>query len=90
MAEYNGWISGHIRTNGRDRRLRGNSPGPANASAKDPVMYGDIAVPNPLITNMAKLHFASKYHEIMKLVQDICGGSSPPPRTKRTGQPRHP
>ncbi len=25
----------------------------ANAAAQDPVMYGDIAVPNPLICNMA-------------------------------------
>jgi len=38
------------------------------------VMYGDIAVPNPLIANMAKLHFAGKYHEFVKLIQDICGG----------------
>jgi 4-hydroxybutyryl-CoA dehydratase/vinylacetyl-CoA-Delta-isomerase len=76
MAEYNGLEKvGHIRDKlaeiaGYVETLRAL----ANASAKDPVMYGDIAVPNPLITNMAKLHFASKYHEIMKLVQDICGG----------------
>jgi 4-hydroxybutyryl-CoA dehydratase/vinylacetyl-CoA-Delta-isomerase len=76
MAEYNGLDKvGHIREKlaeiaGYVETLRAL----ANASAKDPVMYGDIAVPNPLITNMAKLHFASKYHEIMKLVQDICGG----------------
>ncbi|MDH4267032.1 MAG: hypothetical protein OEW45_15480, partial [Deltaproteobacteria bacterium] len=31
-------------------------------------------VPNPLIANMAKLHFASKYHEFVKLIQDIAGG----------------
>ncbi|HEX7373143.1 MAG TPA: 4-hydroxyphenylacetate 3-hydroxylase N-terminal domain-containing protein, partial [Thermodesulfobacteriota bacterium] len=76
MAEYNGLEKvGHIRDKlaeiaGYVETLRAL----ANASAKDPVMYGDIAVPNPLITNMAKLHFAGKYHEIMKLVQDICGG----------------
>jgi 4-hydroxybutyryl-CoA dehydratase/vinylacetyl-CoA-Delta-isomerase len=46
----------------------------ANAAAQDPVMYGDIAVPNPLIANMAKLHFASKYHAFMELIQDISGG----------------
>lgn len=46
----------------------------AAAAIKSPVMYGEIAVPNPLITNMAKLHFASHYHEILKLVQDIAGG----------------
>ena len=45
-----------------------------NAAAQDPVMHGDMAIPNPLIANMAKLHFASKYHEFMKLIQDISGG----------------
>jgi 4-hydroxybutyryl-CoA dehydratase/vinylacetyl-CoA-Delta-isomerase len=76
MAEYNGLEKvGHIRDKlaeiaGYVETLRAL----ANASAKDPVMYGDIAVPNPLITNMAKLHFASKYHEFVKLIQDICGG----------------
>jgi 4-hydroxybutyryl-CoA dehydratase/vinylacetyl-CoA-Delta-isomerase len=37
-------------------------------------MYGEIAVPNPLITNMAKLHFASKYHSFIQTIQDIGGG----------------
>jgi 4-hydroxybutyryl-CoA dehydratase/vinylacetyl-CoA-Delta-isomerase len=46
----------------------------ATAAIKSPVMYGNIAVPNPLITNMGKLHFASKYHEMLKIVQDIAGG----------------
>ena len=45
-----------------------------NAAALAPVMYGDIAVPNPLIANMAKLHFASKYHAFIELIQDIGGG----------------
>jgi 4-hydroxybutyryl-CoA dehydratase/vinylacetyl-CoA-Delta-isomerase len=46
----------------------------ASAAIKSPVMYGDLAVPNPLITNMAKLHFAGHYHEIIKLIQDVSGG----------------
>ncbi|UCD59102.1 MAG: hypothetical protein JSV16_08415 [Candidatus Hydrogenedentota bacterium] len=46
----------------------------AQASAKDPVMYGDIAVPNPLTANMAKLHFANNYHHFIQLIQDISGG----------------
>lgn len=46
----------------------------ATAAIKSPVMHGDLAVPNLLITNMGKLHFASHYHEIIKLVQDIAGG----------------
>jgi 4-hydroxybutyryl-CoA dehydratase/vinylacetyl-CoA-Delta-isomerase len=45
-----------------------------SAAAKDPVMYGDIAVPNPLIANMAKLHFANKYHSFVQLIQDVSGG----------------
>jgi 4-hydroxybutyryl-CoA dehydratase/vinylacetyl-CoA-Delta-isomerase len=45
-----------------------------NAAAKDPIMYGEIAVPNPLIANMAKLHFASKYHQFIQLIQDVAGG----------------
>jgi 4-hydroxybutyryl-CoA dehydratase/vinylacetyl-CoA-Delta-isomerase len=44
------------------------------AAIKSPVYYGEICVPNPLITNMAKLHFAKNYHEIVKLIQDISGG----------------
>lgn len=33
-----------------------------------------IAVPRPLLTNIAKHHFASLYHEATKHVQDIAGG----------------
>ncbi len=76
MAEYNGLERvSHIRNKLADiagyvETLRALT----NASAKDPVMYGDIAVPNPLIANMAKLHFASRYHEFVELIQDISGG----------------
>lgn len=76
MAKYNGLEKvGHIRDKLADiaayvETLRAL----ARASALEPVMYGDIAVPNPLVTNMAKLHFASKYHEFVKLIQDIGGG----------------
>jgi len=44
------------------------------AAVKSPVYYGEICVPSPLITNMAKLHFAKGYHDIIKLVQDVSGG----------------
>ena len=44
------------------------------AAAKDPTMYGEIAVPNPLIANMAKLHFANGYHRFIQLIQDVSGG----------------
>jgi 4-hydroxybutyryl-CoA dehydratase / vinylacetyl-CoA-Delta-isomerase len=76
MARYNGLEKvGHIRNKLADiaayvETLRAL----ANAAAADPVMYGDIAVPNPLITNMAKLHFAGKYHSFIQTIQDIGGG----------------
>ncbi|OPL16796.1 MAG: hypothetical protein AVO39_00535 [delta proteobacterium MLS_D] len=76
MAKYNGLEKvGHIREKlaaiaAYVETLRALT----NAAAREPVMYGEIAVPNPLIANMAKLHFASKYHEILELVQDISGG----------------
>jgi len=76
MAKYNGLDKvGHIRDKLADiaayvETLRALT----NAAAQDPVMYGDIAVPNPLIANMAKLHFASKYHVFIQLIQDIGGG----------------
>jgi 4-hydroxybutyryl-CoA dehydratase/vinylacetyl-CoA-Delta-isomerase len=76
MAKYNGLEKvGHIRDKLADvaayvETLRALT----NAAAQDPVMYGDIAVPNPLIANMAKLHFANKYHAFIELIQDIGGG----------------
>ena len=44
------------------------------AAANDPIMRGELAVPNPLIANMAKLHFANNYHRFVQLIQDISGG----------------
>ena len=76
MAKMNGLFKvGHIREKLADvaayvETLRAL----ANAAAQNPVMYGDIAVPNPLIANMAKLHFAGKYHNFIELIQDIGGG----------------
>ena len=76
MAKYNGLEKvGHIRDKLADiaayvETLRALT----NAAAQNPVMYGEIAVPNPLIANMAKLHFAGRYHEFIKLIQDIAGG----------------
>ncbi|MFW6011443.1 MAG: 4-hydroxyphenylacetate 3-hydroxylase N-terminal domain-containing protein, partial [Desulfosalsimonas sp.] len=60
MAKYNGLEKvGHIRDklasiSAYVETLRALT----RASALEPVMYGNIAVPNPLVTNMAKLHFA--------------------------------
>ncbi|MBN1848505.1 MAG: hypothetical protein JW932_07960 [Deltaproteobacteria bacterium] len=76
MAKYNGLEKvGHIRDKLADVAAYVETlKALTNAAAQDPVMYGDIAVPNPLIANMAKLHFASKYHGFIELIQDIAGG----------------
>src|SRR5271170_2404904 len=34
----------------------------------------DLAVPNTLLTNVAKYHFAHNYHEAVQVVQDLAGG----------------
>ncbi len=34
----------------------------------------DIAVPSPLLVNIAKLHFAENYHRMVAYLQDISGG----------------
>jgi 4-hydroxybutyryl-CoA dehydratase/vinylacetyl-CoA-Delta-isomerase len=34
----------------------------------------DIAIPRTLIVNMAKLHFATNFHQMLAYVQDITGG----------------
>jgi aromatic ring hydroxylase len=34
----------------------------------------EIAVPNTLLTNVAKYHFAHNYHEAVQIVQDLAGG----------------
>ena len=33
-----------------------------------------IAIPKPLVVNMAKLHFATNYHQMLAYVVDITGG----------------
>ncbi len=35
---------------------------------------GGLLIPNPLNSNVGKLHFASEYHTVVQLVQDIAGG----------------
>ncbi len=77
LAEYNGIErAGHVRdklawliayaenlralTETAARRCRVQAPG--------------IAVPDPLTVNMAKLHFATNYHQAVARVQDIAGG----------------
>jgi len=46
----------------------------ARASCTDPVMHGGVLIPNPIIANLAKYHFAENYHQFAKDIEDLCGG----------------
>jgi len=46
----------------------------SKAACYDFVMHGDMAVPNPVTTNIAKYHFAHNYHDVVKVIQDLAGG----------------
>jgi 4-hydroxybutyryl-CoA dehydratase/vinylacetyl-CoA-Delta-isomerase len=76
MAEYNGIKNvPHIKEQITDLVIYVNTlKSLARASCIDFVTHGGIPIPNPVLTNMAKYHFASNFHQCMKLVQDIAGG----------------
>lgn len=44
------------------------------AAALDCQMVAGIALPNPVFTNVGKHHFASQFHEAVRLLQDLAGG----------------
>ena len=46
----------------------------ARASCVDCVIHSDIAIPNPITANVAKYFYANNYHDVVKLVEDLCGG----------------
>ena len=77
MAEYNGVSDApHVREKLTEaliylETLRSLS----RASCLDFKMHADIAVPNPVVTNIAKYHFAHGYHEMVKIIQDLAGGA---------------
>ncbi len=76
IAEYNGVANvPHVREKITDlviylETLRSLS----RSACLDYVVHGGIPVPNPVTTNIAKYHFASKYHDVVKIVQDLAGG----------------
>ena len=46
----------------------------ALAAAMYPLIYENVAVPNPVYTNIAKLYSNSKFSDVLKAVVDIAGG----------------
>ncbi len=76
MAEYNGILrAGHVRDKlakliSYAELLRGMT----REAAREHKMVSGIAVPNTEIVNIAKLHFATGYHQAIAWVQDIAGG----------------
>lgn len=76
MAEYNGIENvPHI----KDRLLEltmyvDTLKSLGKAACMDYTMHGGVAVPNPVITNIAKYTFANNWHNCVKAIQDIAGG----------------
>jgi len=46
----------------------------ARASCMDCVTHSGIAIPNPVTANVAKYFYANNYHNVVKIVEDLCGG----------------
>ncbi|MBN1800845.1 MAG: hypothetical protein JW891_05020 [Candidatus Lokiarchaeota archaeon] len=46
----------------------------SRASCLEPIIREGVALPNYIISNLAKYHFAKNYHEFVKNVEDLCGG----------------
>ena len=77
LAEYNGIEkAGHVREKltqliAWTETVRGLS----RAAAHDcRITDSGLAVPDVVLTNLAKYHFAARYHDAMRWVQDIAGG----------------
>lgn len=76
MAEYNGILhAGHV----RDKLAKLISyaqicRGMTQEAARKANIVSGIAVPNAELINIAKLHFATNYHQALAWVQDIAGG----------------
>ena len=76
MAEFNGILkAGHV----RDKLAKLISyaqicRGMAREAAREAKTIDQIAVPNAELINIAKLYFATNYHQALAWVQDIAGG----------------
>ena len=76
MAKYNGIESAtHIQDKLFEIAMLADSlEAFIDAAAETAQVRDGVAVPNESITNIGKYMFASKYHELIKHVQDISGG----------------
>ncbi len=76
MAEYNGVLrANHVRD--KLARLIAYAQicrGMTREAARECKIVDGLAVPNAEIINIAKLHFATNYHQAASWVQDIAGG----------------
>ncbi|MXZ71637.1 MAG: gamma-aminobutyrate dehydratase [Acidobacteria bacterium] len=76
MAEYNGVLkAGHV----RDKLARLISyaqicRGMTREAAREASVVDGVAVPDAELINIAKLYFATNYHQALAWVQDIAGG----------------
>jgi 4-hydroxybutyryl-CoA dehydratase/vinylacetyl-CoA-Delta-isomerase len=77
VAEYNGISNApHVREKLTDMIIYLETLRSLSKSAcLDFVKHADMAVPNPVVTNIAKYHFAHGYHDMIKIVQDLAGGA---------------
>jgi 4-hydroxybutyryl-CoA dehydratase/vinylacetyl-CoA-Delta-isomerase len=77
IAEYNGLTrAGHVREKitrliAYTETLRALT---RQAALQCHTAEESIAVPSPLLVNIAKLHFAENYHRMVALLQDVSGG----------------
>jgi 4-hydroxybutyryl-CoA dehydratase/vinylacetyl-CoA-Delta-isomerase len=76
MAEYNGIEKiPHVREKIIDLVICVNTLKlMAKASCKDYVIHEGVPIPNPIISNLTKYHYAVNYHNCVRMVEDICGG----------------
>jgi len=76
IADYNGVTqAAHVREKLTDLVIYVETlKSLSKAACYDYVMHGDMAVPNPVTTNIAKYHFAHNYHDVVKIIEDLAGG----------------
>lgn len=77
IAEYNGVSNApHVREKLTDMVIYLETLRSLSKSAcLDFAVHADMAVPNPVVTNIAKYHFAHGYHDMIKIIEDLAGGA---------------